>query len=229
ANGLEPNNREIQQQLVQLMQRRQLDDRLSALEADYQRKLGTNSYGDAVRSLRQMVDIFLEQDMGIPSEAQSSLRALTQLVTQRGETAFADENTWAEAQTHLRALGEVAAQHTLTRRAYQLAETWLKSSRTQALRGIAESTAIIEDKLKGHKAARVLLEQDPSNEDFQKKWGDTKKMVIDSLNEAAAHRIERGQKALAAGEFEKAIQEATRVEEEVYRPVEKEFDGFFRG
>jgi hypothetical protein len=40
------------------MQRRQLDDRLSALEADYQRKLGTNSYGDAVRSLRQMVDIF---------------------------------------------------------------------------------------------------------------------------------------------------------------------------
>lgn len=229
ASDLEPKNRVIQQQYVRLQQRKRLEDRLQAVIADYQRKLGTGSYKDAVKSLRDGIDIFLEPGIELPAEAESSLRALTQIVILKGETAFADEETWTEANGIVAQLTSAVQESLLGKRALQITNLWLETSRTHALRGVAESTALIEDKMKGHRAARALLLQEPNDPELREQFAETKAMVIASLNDSASHRLQRGQQALAGGEFARAVEEAERVETEIYGPAEQEFEGFLAG
>ena len=227
ANTLEPNDQNIQRQFIRLGQRKQLEDRLQQITADCQRKLSTNSYKDAVATLRQGIDIFLEPGAGLLVEAESTLRALLQIVSYKGETAFAEAENWREAQTLLTQLTSIDSP--MVKRVLVLATQWLETSRSYGLRGIAASTAVIEDKLKGHRAARVLLDAEPHNAEFIQQFTATKLMVINQLNESATHRLERGAKALEDGDFDNAHKEAERVETEIYGPVAQEFEGFFAG
>ena len=229
ANTLEPNDQNIQRQFIRLGQRKQLEDRLQQVTADYQRKLSTNSYKDAVAALRQGIDIFLEPGAGLLVEAENTLRALLQIVSYKGETAFAEAENWREAQTLLTQLTSTSIDSPMVKRVLVLATQWLETSRSYALRGVAASTAVIEDKLKGHRAARVLLEAEPHNAEFMQQFTATKQMVINQLNESATHRLERGAKALEDGDIDSAHKEAERVEAEIYGPVAKEFEGFFAG
>ena len=230
ANALEPGNKEIEQQFVRLQKRQKQEERLQAVLADYQRKLATNSFKDASKSLREGLEIFLEPDAGLPTEAENRLRQLIQMVAHKGENAFADAANWDEAQKAFAQFTFAVQESMLGKRALQILNLWLDASRSQALRTVAISTAIIEDKLKGHRAARKLLEDEPLNPDFIQQFNVTKQMVMDSLNESASHRLQRAREALdKEGDYEAAIVEATRVENEIYSPPEREFEGFFAG
>ncbi len=229
ANTLEPDDQNIQRKFIRLGQRKQLEDRLQQVTADYQRKLSTNSYKDAAAALRQGIDIFLEPGAGLLVEAENTLRALLQIVSYKGETAFAEAENWREAQTLLTQLTSTSIDSPMVKRVLVLATQWLETSRSYALRGVAASTVVIEDKLKGHRAARVLLLEEPHNPEFQKQFTETKQMVINQLNESATHRLDRGAKALEDGDFDSAHEEAERVEAEIYGPVAQEFEGFFAG
>ncbi|MBP7998130.1 MAG: hypothetical protein KA338_02660, partial [Chloroflexi bacterium] len=229
ANTLEPNDQNIQRQLIRLGQRKQLEDRLQQVTADYQRKLSTNSYKDAVAALRQGIDIFLEPGAGLLVEAENTLRALLQIVSYKGETAFAEAENWREAQTLLTQLTSTSIDSPMVKRVLVLATQWLETSRFYGLFRVALRTPYNEDKLKGHRAARVLLLEEPHNPEFQKQFTETKQMVINQLNESATHRLEWGAKALEDGDFDSAHKEAERVEAEIYGPVAQEFEGFFAG
>ncbi|MBP7998140.1 MAG: hypothetical protein KA314_01965 [Chloroflexi bacterium] len=224
---LEPNDQNIRRQYIRLEQRKQLEKRLQDVTADYQRKLSTNSYKDAVAALRQGIDIFLEPGAGLPTEAENALRALLQIASYEGGTAFAETGNWREAQTLLTQLNSVDSP--LVKRVLVLVTQWLETSRSYALRGVVASTAVIEDKLTGHRAARVLLKEEPNDPEIIRQVTATKQMVINQLNESATHRLERGAKALEDGDFDSAHKEAESVEAKIYGPVAHEFEGFFSG
>ena len=229
ANAFEPGNKEIEQQFVRLQKRQKQEERLQAVLADYQRKLATNSYRDAIKSLREGLEIFLEPDAGLPVEAEVGLRQLIQMVVYKGENVFAFDSDWVEAQTAVVRFTSAVHENTMGKRALQILGLWLEASRTQALRSVVASTFIIEDKLKGHRAARKLLEDEPHNSEFRQQFTDTKQIVVDSLNESASRRLQRGWQALETGDYEAAIVEANRVENEIYGPPEQEFEDFFAG
>lgn len=229
ASALDPLDETLRQRYSRLQQRKQLEDRLQTIDVEYQQKLATNSLEDAISALSKGLNIFLEPTVALPEKAQQILRDLTRIVSRQGKSAFAETDAWEEAQSLLGDLSSVSVEHGMAGRAYSFADLWLKNSRTLALRGVAESTAYIEDKMKAHRAARELAEDDPNDQGAINLFAETKENALKSLNGSANRRIERSQNALAAGEFELAAAEAQRVEEEIYGPIEKEFKDFFTG
>ena len=210
-------------------QRRVVEEKLRSIEQDANTKIASNSPVDAMKTLRQGLNVALGPDVNLPSRAREILRELVALGDRDDGSAFGQPDNWQTALDLTAELGGLRSENWVAGRIVPLLDQWIRLGRDNALRGLVASAAQLGNLLLAYRAAADYLKAHPQEPFAIQQWTERQESLINQLNESAKKRLHRAGRALDTGDFGIALHNLQDIEADFYAPVDQDFPGLLDG
>jgi hypothetical protein len=226
---LDPADTETSQLYAELQQRKRLEEELMRVNRDATSKLASNSPGDAMKTLRDGIDLLLNPEVPLPPNVREILDWIIELSRREAGQAFGLPEHWNEAQSLLAKLGPMGSESWAARHAVTLVNQWITLARDDALQRVVASAIGMGHLLQAYRASAEYLNEHPQDRLAIDKLAERAEALFGQLNSSVEKRIGRAKGALEDGDYVIALGNLSSIETEFYAPIDTEFPDLLAG